>query len=59
MLVPLLKLAASSRISEKYLNLLARSGKLEAHKEERKWVSSVAELKRYLANRERKRTPES
>ena len=55
-LVPLSKLAAGSRFSEKYLNLLARSGKLEAHKEGRNWVSSTAALKRYLANRERKRS---
>ena len=54
-LVPLSKLAAGSKFSEKYLNLLARSGKLEAHKEGRNWVSSVAALKSYLANRERKR----
>lgn len=55
-LVPLSKLAAGTKFSEKYLNLLARSGKLEAHKEGRNWVSSKAALKRYLDTRERKRS---
>ena len=54
-LVPLSKLASTTKFSEKYLNLLARSGKLEAHKEGRNWVSSTAALKKYLAERERKR----
>lgn len=54
-LVPLSKLASTTRFSEKYLNLLARSGKLEAHKEGRNWVSSSAALKKYLSDRERKR----
>jgi len=54
-LVPLSILASTTRFSEKYLNLLARSGKLEAHKEGRNWVSSSAALKKYLAERERKR----
>lgn len=54
-LFPLSKLAAGSKFSEKYLNLLARSGKLEAHKEGRNWVSSAEALKKYLATRERKR----
>jgi len=37
------------------LNLLAREGKLGAHKEGRDWVSSEEALKRYLDDRERKR----
>jgi Fic family protein len=49
------ELAKNSRFSEKYLNLLARSGKLEAHKEGRNWLSSQTALKNYLAGRERKR----
>ena len=48
-------LARDSKFSEKYLNLLARSGKLEAHKEGRNWLSTKESLKRYLAGRERKR----
>jgi Fic family protein len=54
-LVPLSTLAAGSKFSEKYLNLLARSGKLEAHKEGRNWVSSKEALAKYLETRERKR----
>lgn len=52
----LAQLAIDSTFSEKYLNLLARSGRLEAHKEGRNWVSSKEALKRYLDGRERKRT---
>ncbi len=54
-LVLLSRLAKSNPYSEKYLNLLVRSGKLEAHKEGRNWVSSQKALDDYLANRERKR----
>lgn len=54
-LVLLSKLAKTNPYSEKYLNLLVRSGKLEAHKEGRNWVSSQKALDDYLANRERKR----
>lgn len=54
-LVPLSHLAESNPYSEKYLNLLVRSGKLEAHKEGRNWVSSQKALDEYLANRQRKR----
>jgi Fic family protein len=53
--IPLAQLAKGSKFSEKYLNLLARSGKLEAHKEGRNWHSSKAALKAYLDTRERKR----
>jgi hypothetical protein len=49
--ISLAKLAKDS----KYLNLLARSGKMEAHKEGRNWRSSKEALKRYLDGRERKR----
>jgi Fic family protein len=49
-------LSKGSPYSAKYLNLLARSGKLEAHKEGRNWLSSKAALKRYREGRERKRT---
>lgn len=48
-------LAKKSPFSEKYLNLLARNGKLEAHKDGRNWVSSLGSLEKYLAGRERKR----
>ncbi len=54
-LVPLSMVAKNSSFSEKYLNLLARNGKLEAHKEGRNWLSSAKSLERYLLSRERKR----
>jgi len=53
--VTLAELAALSRFSAKYLNLLARTGKLEAHKEGRIWYSSQGALGRYLKQRKRKR----
>lgn len=53
--VPLAELAKKTNFTEKYLNLLARNGKLEAHKEGRNWLSSKEALKRYLEGRERKR----
>lgn len=53
--IPLAELAKLSPFSPKYLNLLARTGKLEAHKERRNWLSSEEALKRYLDSRERKR----
>jgi Fic family protein len=53
--ITLTELADGSRFSAKYLNLLARTGKLEAHKEGRLWYSSQEALKRYLDRRKRKR----
>lgn len=53
--ITLADLAPSSSFSAKYLNLLARTGKLEAHKEGRNWLSSKEALKRYMDGRERKR----
>ena len=41
--------------SAEYLNLLARQGKLEAHKEKRDWLTSLEAIKRYLDSRKRKR----
>tara|TARA_B110001454_G_scaffold64823_1_gene62989 strand:+ start:38412 stop:39392 length:981 start_codon:yes stop_codon:yes gene_type:complete len=55
-LVPLSTLSKHGSFSSKYLNLLVRSGKLEAHKEGRIWLSSKKALNEYLENRERKRT---
>jgi Fic family protein len=49
------KLAKKTSFTEKYLNLLARAGKLSAHKEGRNWLSSEEALKNYLRNRDRKR----
>lgn len=41
--------------STKYLNLLVRQGKLEAHKEGRNWLTSIEAVERYIKNRKRKR----
>jgi Fic family protein len=41
--------------SEKYLNLLARYGKIEAYKEKRNWLTSVESVNRYREKRERKK----
>jgi len=49
------QLSRGSKFSAKYLNLIVRAGKLEAHKEGRIWVSSKEALKRYLEERKRKR----
>lgn len=49
------ELAKKTRFTAKYLNLLARTGKLSAHKEGRNWLSSEEALKNYLKNRDRKR----
>lgn len=53
--ISLSTLSKQSKFSEKYLNLLARSGKLEAYKEGRNWLSSKLALETYLAERLRKR----
>ena len=53
--ISLADLARDSKFTEKYLNLLARSGKLEAHKEGRNWLTSKDALKRYMDGRERVR----
>ena len=55
-LVPLSALTKKSSFSEKYLNLLVRTGKLEAHKEGRIWLSSQKALDSYMKTRERKRS---
>lgn len=49
--------SVSSRVlySPKYLNLLARQGKLEAHKIGRNWLTSVEAVKRYRQRRQRQR----
>jgi len=51
--ISLSELAKKTRFSAKYLNLLARQGKLEAHKESRLWLSSEQAVGRYLKNRKR------
>jgi Fic family protein len=53
--LPLSQIAKGSPYSAKYLNLLVRQGKLEAHKEGRIWLTSREALKRYQEGRQRKR----
>ena len=48
-------ISKQTSFSAKYLNLLARSGKLVAHKEGRNWLTSLSSVKDYLANRKRQR----
>lgn len=51
----LLALSRGTPYSAKYLNLLARTGKLEAHKEGRDWLSTKEAVQRYIALRKRNR----
>jgi len=51
----LAELSKLSTYSTKYLNLLARTGKIEAYKEKRNWLSSKEALERYISSRQRKR----
>ena len=51
----LAKVTQHTPFSAKYLNLLARNGKLEAYKEGRNWVTSKEAIERYLKNRIRQR----
>lgn len=53
--VSLSDLSKQSSYSAKYLNLLARTGKLEAHKEGRDWLVSKESLDRYIQGRKRNR----
>jgi Fic family protein len=53
--VPLSKVSKKTPYSKKYLNLLARTGKIEAHKEKRNWVTSYEAIERYIENRMRRR----
>ncbi|MEA2056498.1 MAG: Fic family protein [Patescibacteria group bacterium] len=48
------KISQKVPYSAKYLNLLARTGKLAAHKKGRNWVTSVEEVEKYRQNRKRK-----
>lgn len=49
------ELAPKTPYSAKYLNLLARKGKISAHKEGRLWVSTEEAVQRYIDNRDRDR----
>ncbi len=53
--VSLTEISKTTLFSAKYLNLLARQGKLEAYKEGRNWLTSKEAIERYLKNRIRQR----
>ena len=53
--LPLSILAKLMTYSEKYLNLLARFGKIEAHKEKRIWVATPEAVGKYIKGRQRQR----
>lgn len=53
--LPLAEISKGMAYSAKYLNLLARQGKLEAHKDGRNWVTTREAIDRYLKNRIRNR----
>lgn len=52
--ISLSELGKKYNLTQKHLNLLARSGKVVAHKQGRIWVSSVEAIRQYLDSRERK-----
>lgn len=52
--ISLSELGKKFTLTQKHLNLLARSGKIVAHKQGRIWVSSIEAIQQYLDNRERK-----
>ncbi|MEK7495816.1 MAG: Fic family protein [Patescibacteria group bacterium] len=52
---PLSIISKKTPYSEKYLNLLARNGKLEAYKEKRNWLTSIDAVTEYIKNRMRRR----
>ncbi|HLE11225.1 MAG TPA: Fic family protein [Bacteriovoracaceae bacterium] len=58
-LYSLSEIAMKTPYSEKYLNLLARYGKIDAHKDGRNWVSSFEAIENYQKNRLRKRNLKS
>ena len=51
----LTEISKTTSFSAKYLNLLARQGKLEAHKEGRDWLTTKEAVERYIKNRARQR----
>ena len=53
--LPLAQIAPKTPYSAKYLNLLIRQGKLEAHKEKRNWLTSIESVERYRQKRRRVR----
>lgn len=54
-LISLAEITKTTPFSAKYLNLLARQGKLEAYKDGRNWLTSKEAVERYIKNRSRQR----
>ncbi|NCN83224.1 MAG: Fic family protein [Candidatus Pacebacteria bacterium] len=54
---PLSEISRQVVYSTKYLNLLSRLGKLEAHKQGRNWLTTVEAVQRYIDSKERVRKP--
>jgi len=52
---PLSILAKKFNLTPEHLNLLARSGKIVAHKNGRNWVSTIMEIQKYLDSRLRQK----
>jgi len=52
--ISLSELGKKYNLTQKHLNLLARTGKIVAHKQGRIWLSSIEAIQQYLDNRERK-----
>ncbi|MBU0974642.1 Fic family protein [Patescibacteria group bacterium] len=49
------KISPDTPYTTKYLNLLARQGRLEAHKQGRNWLTTTQAVQRYIDGRQRKR----
>lgn len=49
------EISPSTPYTTKYLNLLARQGRLEAHKQSRNWLTTTQAVQRYIDGRKRKR----
>lgn len=53
--IPLKEASKICPYSAKYLNLLARQGKIEVYKERRNWLTTKEAIERYIKDRKRKR----
>jgi hypothetical protein len=56
--LPLSEISKETPYTSKYLNLLARTGQIEAHKEKRNWVTSKVAIESYIKERKRQRNLE-
>lgn len=48
------EVSKKTKFSAKYINLLARYGKIDAHKEGRNWVTTIDAIEKYLINKRRR-----